>query len=450
MADFLDPDAMTQELPFSAEAEQSVLGAMLIEPACIPSVLQYVSSPDCFYRPQHKQLFGILLQMFTVGANIDLITVLEEAKAQRIFASDEDAKVYLTQLAQIVPSVANIESYALIVQEKHYIRSLVYAAKDIVEMSHDPQIDAKTLLDNAEHRIFSIRQGREAGGLVPIEEIILSTYDQLQRLSGDERAEYTGIPSGFSQLDQITTGLNKSDLILLAARPAMGKTAFALNIASNVATKAKRPVAIFSLEMSREQLVLRVLSSEASIQSQQLRTGTLSGGDWERLALSAQMLSSSPIYIDDTPGITVAEMKAKLRRVRDLGLVVIDYLQLMSSGRRIENRVQEVSEITRSLKIMAKELNVPIITLSQLSRGPDSRSDHRPMLSDLRESGSIEQDADIVMFLYRDAYYNRDSADQNIAECIVAKNRHGETDTVGLGWEGQFTRFTTLERFRNE
>ena len=217
-----------------------------------------------------------------------------------------------------------------------------------------------------------------------------------------------------------------------------------------MAARAKKPVAIFSLEMSREQLVMRVLSSEASIQSQLLRTGSLSSSDWERLALSAQMLSSSPIYIDDTPGITVAEMKAKLRRVRDLGLVVIDYLQLMSSGRRIDNRVQEVSEITRSLKIMAKELNVPIITLSQLSRGPDSRSDHRPMLSDLRESGSIEQDADIVMFLYRDAYYDRDSTEQNVAECIVAKNRHGETDTVQLGWEGQFTRFTTLERFRNE
>jgi replicative DNA helicase len=450
VADILEGELSAQELPFSAEAEQSVLGAMLIEPGCISSVLQYLSSPDCFYRPQHKQLFSIMLQMFTVGANIDLITVLEQAKAQKVFASDEDAKIYLTQLAQIVPSVANIEAYAAIVQEKHYIRSLVYAAKDIVEMSHDPQIDAKTLLDSAEHRIFSIRQGREAGGLIPIEEIILSTYDQLQRLSGDDKEEYAGIPSGFSQLDQITTGLNKSDLILLAARPGMGKTAFALNIAANVATKAKKAVAIFSLEMSREQLVMRILSSEASIQSQQLRTGTLSAGDWERLALSAQMLSSSPIYIDDTPGITVAEMKAKLRRVRELGLVVIDYLQLMSTGRRIDNRVQEVSEITRSLKIMAKELNVPIITLSQLSRGPESRSDHRPMLSDLRESGSIEQDADIVMFLYRDAYYDRDSAEQNVAECIVSKNRHGETDTVNMGWEGQFTRFTTLERFRNE
>lgn len=445
-----DNDIISSNLPFSAEAEQSVLGAMLIEPSCISSVLQYISSPECFYRPQHSQLFSIMLQMFTVGETIDLITVLEAAKSQAVFASDEDAKIYLTQLAQIVPSVANVESYAIIIQEKHYIRSLMYAAKDVIEMARDPQIDAKTLLDNAEHKIFSIRQGREATGLIPIEEIILSTYDQLQRLSGDDRDEYTGLPSGYSRLDELTTGLNKSDLILLAARPAMGKTAFALNIATNVATKSKRAVAVFSLEMSREQLVLRVLSSEASIQSQLLRTGQLTPSDWERLALSAQMLSSSQMYIDDTPGLTVAEMKAKLRRVRNLGLVVIDYLQLMSSGRRIDNRVQEVSEITRSLKIMAKELDVPIITLSQLSRGPDSRSDHRPILSDLRESGSIEQDADIVMFLYRDAYYNRDSAEQNVAECIVAKNRHGETDSVQLGWEGQYTRFTTLERYRNE
>lgn len=437
-----------EQLPFSAEAEQSVLGAMLLEPSCISTVLEYISTPDCFYRPQHKQIFSILLQMFTMGESIDLITVLEAVKGQQVFASDEDARVYLTQLVQIVPSIANVESYAQIVQEKHYIRSLMFAARDVIDMAHDPQIDAKTLLDTAEHKIFSIRQGREATGLVPIEEVILSTYDQLQHLAGEDRAEYMGIPSGYSALDAVTAGLNRSDLILLAARPAMGKSAFALNIATNVAARGKKPVAIFSLEMSREQLVQRVLSSEASIQSQLLRTGELSTQDWERLALSAQMLASSPIFIDDTPGITVAEMKAKLRRIRDLGLVIIDYLQLMSTGRRIENRVQEVSELTRSLKIMAKELNVPILTLSQLSRGPDSRSDHRPLLSDLRESGSIEQDADIVLFLYRDAYYNRDSADQNVAECIVAKNRHGETETVQLGWESSYTRFTTLERFR--
>ena len=271
------------------------------------------------------------------------------------------------------------------------------------------------------------------------------------KLSGDDKSEYVGTPSGFGALDTILTGLNKSDLILVAARPGMGKTSFALNIATNVAVRSGKKVAVFSLEMSKEQLVGRILSSEALIQSGALRTGNLTPEDWTKLAMTAQMLSKAEIYIDDTPSITVADIKAKLRRIPDIGLVVIDYLQLMTSGRRSgDNRVLEISEITRGLKIMAKELNVPVITLSQLSRGPDSRQDHRPMLSDLRESGSIEQDADIVLFLYRDAYYNRESEEQNVAECIVAKNRHGETDSVKLGWDGQFTRFKGLELFRNE
>lgn len=440
---------MEAPLPYNLEAEQSVLGAVLIDPGCLPRIMEYIS-PECFHRQQHRELFSVLLTMFTSAQAIDFITVLEQVKAERVFASDEEAKVYLTQLVQVVPSTSNIESYARIVQEKYYIRSLMFAAKDIIEMASDGQADARTLLDSAEHRIYDIRRGRDTSGLVPIEEIILETYEQLQRLSGEDRAEYMGLPTGFAHLDTVITGLNKSDLILIAARPAMGKTSFALNIGTHVAAKARKKVAIFSLEMSREQLVARVLSSEAQIQSNLLRTGALRPQDWERLALSAQMLAKAPIYIDDTPGITVAEMKAKLRRVKDLGLVIIDYLQLMASARRIDNRVQEVSEITRSLKIMAKELNVPVITLSQLSRGPDSRADHRPMLSDMRDSGSIEQDADIVTFLYRDAYYNKDSEEPNIAECIVAKNRHGETSTVKLYWDGQYTRFTTLERFRDE
>ena len=310
--------------------------------------------------------------------------------------------------------------------------------------------DARQLLDAAEQRIFEIRQGKDATGLQRIDEIIVDAYDHLQKLSGDNREEYSGIPSGFKGLDNLLTGLNKSDLILLAARPAMGKTSFALNIATNVALRSKKAVAIFSLEMTKEQLVLRMLSSEASIPSNSLRTGQLKPDDWVKLAASADVLSKSRIYVDDTSGINVAEMKAKLRRIEDLGLVVIDYLQLMSSGRRVDNRVQEVSEITRSLKIMAKDLDVPVITLSQLSRGPDARADHRPILSDLRESGSIEQDADIVLFLYRDAYYNRDSDEHNIAECIVSKNRHGETDSVKLTWDGQFTRFGNPEFYRDE
>ena len=439
----------TQQLPYSLEAEQSVLGAILIDPACITRVMEYIK-PESFYRPQHQELFSVLTRMFVSSQTIDFITVLEMAKREGIFDTDEDAKIYLTQLAQIVPSTANVESYAKIVQEKSYIRSLILASQKVIDLSRDGSTDARTLLDMAEQSIFDIRQGRDASGLTRIDEIILQTYDRLQKLSGEDKEKYMGLPTGFAALESIITGLNRTDLILVAARPGMGKTAFGLNIAANVATKTGKQVAVFSLEMGKEQLVTRLLSSEALIQSGSLRTGNLKPDDWVKLAMSAQVLSQAPIYIDDTPGITVAEMKAKLRRFRDLGLVVIDYLQLMSTGKRSENRVQEVSEITRSLKIMAKELNVPVITLSQLSRGPESRTDHRPMLSDLRESGSIEQDADIVMFLYREAYYNRECEEQNTAECIVAKNRHGETDSVKMGWDGQFTRFKSLEYFRNE
>lgn len=439
----------TQQLPYNLEAEQSVLGAILIDPACITRVMEYVK-PESFYRPQHQELFSVLTRMFVSSQTIDFITVLEMAKREGIFSTDEDAKIYLTQLAQIVPSTANVESYAKIVQEKSYIRSLILASQKVIDLSRDGSTDARTLLDMAEQSIFDIRQGKEASGLTRIDEIILQTYDRLQKLSGEDKDKYLGLPTGFAALDSIITGLNKTDLILVAARPGMGKSSFGLNIAAHVATKTEKQVAVFSLEMGKEQLVSRLLSSEALIQSNSLRTGNLKPDDWVKLAMSAQVLSKAPIYIDDTPGITVAEMKAKLRRFRNLGLVVIDYLQLMSTGKRNENRVQEVSEITRSLKIMAKELDVPVITLSQLSRGPESRTDHRPMLSDLRESGSIEQDADIVMFLYREAYYNQECEEKNTAECIVAKNRHGETDTVKMGWDGQFTRFKSLEYFRNE
>ena len=391
------------------------------------------------------------MRMFLASQSIDIITVLDRVCREGVFPTEEDAKIYLAKLVEIVPSTSNVESYAAIVQEKFYLRSLMAASQKILETAREGQSDARTIIDMAEQDIFNIRKGKEVGGLTRIDEIIIDTYDRLQKLSGEDKTQYMGIPSGFGALDTILTGLNRSDLILLAARPGMGKTSFALNVATNVALRSNQTVAIFSLEMGKEQLVSRILSSEALIQSYALRTGTLSPDDWVKLAMTAQMLSKANIYIDDTPAITVAEMKAKLRRIPNLGLVVIDYLQLMTSGRRSsENRVLEISEITRGLKIMAKELDVPVITLSQLSRGPDSRTDHRPMLSDLRESGSIEQDADIVLFLYRDAYYNRESEEQNIAECIVAKNRHGETDSVKIGWDGQFTRFKGLEMFRNE
>lgn len=438
------------QMPYSLEAEQSVLGAVLVEPPCISRVLELLK-PESFYRRQHVELFGIMVRMFTSGKPIDVVTVLSEAIGDEVFQTEGEAKLYLTQLVQVVPSVANVESYAQIVQEKYYVRCLITAARDIIENSRDASYDAKTLLDSAEQRIYEIRQGRESRGLQRISEIIVTAYDNLQRLSGAEKDEYLGVPTGFTQLDNAITNLNKSDLILLAARPAMGKTAFALNIATNVAKKGKT-VAVFSLEMSKEQLVQRVLSSEAKVQSNLLRTGNLATDDWTRLAEAAEILSKVPLYIDDSTGITIAEMKARLRRMKDLGLVVIDYLQLMSSGKRSENRVQEVSEMTRGLKILAKDLDVPVITLSQLSRGPEMRGldARRPVLSDLRESGSIEQDADLVMFLYRDAYYNKDTEDVNIAECIIAKNRHGETDTVKLVWDGQYTLFSNPELNRYE
>jgi replicative DNA helicase len=438
-----------QELPYNLEAEQSVLGAILVDPDCLAVAMQYLR-PESFFRQTHREIFAVMTKMFLTSSAVDFITVLETVTAENIFQTPEDAKIYLAQLIQLVPTTANMEAYARIVQDKYYLRQLIGTFESVVSASREGGAGAAALMDMAEQGIYDIRQGREATGLTRIDDIILSTYDRLQRLGGEDRSAYLGIPTGFAALDTVIAGLNKTDLIFLAARPGMGKTSFALNVITHAAAKAKKTVAVFSLEMSKEQLVSRIISAEALVSGDRMRTGLLTPDDWDRIASCTQPLSKAPIYVDDSPGITVGEMKGKLRRLRELGLVVIDYVQLMSSGRRSENRVQEVSEITRSLKVMAKELNVPVLVLSQLSRGPEGRSDHRPLLSDLRESGSIEQDADVVMFLYRDSYYNRDSDEQNVAECIVSKNRHGETDTVKLGWDGQFTKFRNLELRRDE
>lgn len=438
-------DFTGRELPYSLEAEQTVLGALLIDPDVMTTVLEYIK-PESFYNEKHRDLFGIIIRMFSIGKTADLITVLNEAVNSGIFESSAQGKTYLANIMQQVPTVSNIESYCKIVEDKFYIRSLVIAAREVIENATDGQETASTLLDSAEQKIYGIRQGKDVDGLTKIDEVIVEAYDHLQKITGPDKDKYLGAKSGFSDLDSVITGLNKSDLLILAARPGMGKTSFALNIATNVCRKSDKQVAVFSLEMSKEQLATRMLSSEALVPSNHLKTGNLSGDDWTRLASGADVLSRMNMYLDDTSGITVPQMKAKLRRIKNLGLVVIDYLQLMSSGRKIDNRVTEISEITRQLKIMAKELEVPVITLSQLARGPESRTDHRPLLSDLRESGSIEQDADIVMFLYRDAYYNKETEKQNISECIVAKNRHGETSTVELVWDGQFTRFSNIDR----
>lgn len=447
MADFSSipgGEFYSQTLPFSLEAEQSVLGAAIIDPARIPEIMEFMK-PEYFYRKQHSDIYTVLVRMFSVGENIDIVTVLDNLRKEGVFDTPEDAKVYLAQLAQVVPTTANVAAYSRIVQEKYYLRSLITTSREIVDGASDSQADATELLNLAEQKIYDIRQGKDTGNIVPISKVLVETYDHLQKISGSDRKNFLGISSGYSALDSYITGLNKSDLILIAARPGMGKTAFALNIAANVGLRSKKTVAVFSLEMGKEQLAQRLLSSEALVESQKLKLGNLTDQDWVNISQATGALAAAPIYIDDSAGITVAEIKAKLRRIKDLGLVVIDYLQLMTANKRTDNRVQEVSEITRNLKIMAKELAVPVITLSQLSRGTESRSDHKPMLSDLRESGSIEQDADIVLFLYREAYYSDNEEDLTQAKCIVAKNRHGSTGTLDLHWDGQFTRFSSVQ-----
>lgn len=433
-----------RELPHSIEAEQSVIGAVISDPSILPTVIEQVKA-EYFYSEQHKAIFSIIVRMFSTGSPVDIITVLNEAEKLHIFETSSEGRRYLSEIGETLPSTSNIESYCKIVADKYFIRSLGYAARTILEDIQSGEHDAQLLLDAAEQKIYDIRQGRDVRGLVPISEAIAEAYDRLGKISGPDKDKYVGARTGFTLLDSITSGLNKSDLIIIAARPGMGKTSFAMNIATNVARHSDKEVVTFNLEMSKEQLATRILSTEALVDSNSLRNGRISGDDWVKLATSAGYLSTLPLYIDDTASMTVQQMKAKLRRVKNLGLIIIDYLQLMGTTSRSDNRVLVISEITRELKVMAKELNVPVILLSQLSRAVEGRTDKRPMLSDLRESGSIEQDADIVLFLYRDAYYNKESPNQNISECIIAKNRHGETGSVNLIWDGQYTRFSNPE-----
>ncbi len=437
-------------LPYSLEAEQSVLGAVLVEPEQINYVADVLKA-EHFYLPEHQAIYAVMLQKMMSNERIDFVTVLEALKSNGFFSS-EDGKAYLLKLANSVPFISNLSNYAKIVRDKFEARSLIKASREIIEQAMDPSVEAGQLLDMAEERIYNIREGKQTGGLLPIRDVLASNYEMFRKLTSDERDQYVGIPTGISDLDAVTSGLNRSDLIIVGARPGMGKTSFALNIARNVAVLQNKVVAVFNLEMSREQMVNRLLSSEARVSSQKLRTGNLSADEWSRISAASSSLCQAPIYLDDTASITVPEMKARLRRVRDLGLVVIDYLQLMHSARKTDNRVQEVSEITRSLKIMAKELNVPVIVCAQLSRGTEKQANHRPALADLHESGSIEQDADQVLFLYRPEYYNNGedpaAAAAAVAEVIVAKNRHGELRTVELAWAGEFTQFTSLDSNR--
>ncbi len=443
----MDMDLNSSELPYSLEAEQAVLGSLLLDAEGLGVAMEHLK-PESFYISMHKELFGIIIRLFTMGVNADVITVLDEAVKAKVFEDSKTGKKYLAAIAESVPTTKTIESYCRIVEEKYYIRSLITAAKDIITMCSAEEDGANQLLDFAEQKIYDIRLGKDVDGLVRIDDVVTAAYDELGKKSGPDREKYLGMGSGYSDLDNVISGLNKSDLLIVAGRPGMGKTSFVLNIAANVCrSRTDKDVVIFSLEMSKEQLVTRMLSAESLLDSEKLMKGKIQNDDWVKLAKGADRISHMPIYLDDTAGITVTQMKAKLRRRQNLGLVIIDYLQLMSSGRKIDNRVNEISEITRQLKLMAKELNVPVIIGSQLSRSVESRTDKRPLLSDLRESGSIEQDADIVMFLYRDGYYNKEkSPDPNLTECIVAKNRHGETGTVNLRWNGQYTLFLSADR----
>ena len=442
-------------IPYNLDAEQSVLGAVLMDGDAM-NELATTLQPDYFYVSLNREVYGVMLNMFLAGDKIDVVTVLEAVMRQGVFETPEQAKEYLTRIMTAVPSISSVGKYAAIVADKYMTRSLIFAAKEIIDAANEGAEDANTLIDFAEQKIFDIRSGAEVKGLTHISGIVLDRVNALNELYKQAKdgggATITGLSTLYKELDKRIYGLNRSDLIILAARPGMGKTSFAMNIATNVGKKYNdKAIAVFSLEMSKEQIVSRMISSEASLTSDSMKTGDIPVEKWKDIGRAAEVLSRLNIYIDDTPGITVAAIKSKLRRMKNLGLVVIDYLQLMSSTKNYNgNRVVEISDITRNLKIMAKELNVPVITLSQLARGPEQRPDKRPMLSDLRESGSIEQDADIVMFLYRNAYYDKTDPNVNACECIVAKNRHGETGTVPLGWDGEFTRFTNAEFTRQE
>lgn len=439
-------------MPYSPEAEQAVLGAMILDSNVFDRVVDHIKSSDYFYVALHKIIFATMQEMINFGAAIDFVTLLEKLKQNKAF-DEATGKTYLMDLVNNCPSISNAEEYAKVIADKYNIRRLITAAREIIDDASAGEEEPSVLIDSAEQKIFEIRRGNEKSGLENIKSVVLQTFDRLDCLNKETDDSMKPIPSGIGDLDRVITGLNRSDLILLAARPGMGKTSFALNIARYAACTAKKTVAFFSLEMSKEQLASRLLSTEALISGTKLRTGKLSEEEWSRLIPASDVLSNSELYLDDTPGITITEMKSRLRRLHNLDLVVIDYLQLMASGKRIDNRVQEISEITRNLKILAKEMNVPVITLSQLSRASEKRDDHRPQLSDLRDSGSIEQDADIVLFLYREGYYADKSADNaaaqtsdmNSGECIVAKNRHGESRSVKLHWQGEFMRFTGTE-----
>ena len=446
-----EEELLLKQLPHSVEAEQAVLGSMLIDPRCVPDVIEQLR-PEDFYIRQNREIYETIYSMFNFSLTIDPVTVLENMRKNGVY--DENvSRNYILQLMDTTPTAANVGEYVAIIKDKTLLRRIAETAGDMTAMVQQGTDSGQDVLEAAEQRVYAIRQGRAARGLTPISAVLLDVYDRLNELAASDAA-VPGLSTGLGDLDLAISGLNKSDLILLAARPGMGKTSMALNILLHAGKFSGKSVAFFSLEMSREQLVLRLISNESFVDNKKLVTGKLNESDWEKVAAAADALNRTKILIDDDSTVSVADINAKCRRVEDLGLVVIDYLQLMTSAggkeRRGDNGQQIVSDISRALKIMAKELNVPVLCLSQLSRANESRTNKRPMLSDLRESGAIEQDADIVMFLYREDYYEKESENHNLAECIIAKNRHGETRTVELQWLPEYTTFSSIDRTHEE
>ena len=433
--------------PHDIDAEQAVLGSMLTDRDAVISAIE-VLKEDAFYRDDNKTIYQAIINLYNRSEPIDIITLKSELETMDKFEQIGGFE-YLASLPDKVPTTANVQKYIKIVEEKSILRNLIKTANEIIDLGYNPTEDVEDIMDGAEKKIFDIMQSKNQKGYTPIKDVLVESFTKLEELY-NRKQHVTGVPTGFTELDYKTAGLHGSELILVAARPAMGKTAFALNIATNAALRGKTSVAIFSLEMSKEQLVNRILCSEAMVDSNKVRTGKVEEEDWVKLAGAIGPLSEADIYIDDTPGISVMEIRTKCRKLKmekNIGLVVIDYLQLVQgNNKRVGSREQEISEISRSLKILAKELNVPVIALSQLSRAVEQRPDHKPMLSDLRESGAIEQDADIVMFLYRDDYYNKESEKKGITEVIVAKQRGGSTGTVELLWMGNYTKFVNLEK----
>ena len=442
-----DEELLSRQMPHSVEAEQAVLGSILIDSECLPQIVEQLK-PDDFYIRQNREAFQTIYTMFSMSQKIDPVTVLNQMRLDGTY-QEGVTREYFFQLMDVTPTVTNVMDYVAIVKDRSTLRQIAEAANALNSMVANNEGTSAEVLEAAEQRIYAIRQGKSAQGLHHITSVMHEVYDRLAELASSDSA-VPGLSTGLPDVDTVISGLNKSDLILLAARPGMGKTSLALNILLYAGKHSGKACVFFSLEMSREQLAMRLLSNESFVDNKKLTTGSLTDEDWEKVALAASALNHANILIDDNPSLSVADMNAKCRRVENLGLVVIDYLQLMTSAGGKQNysgesRQQVVSDISRALKIMAKELNVPVICLSQLSRANENRENKRPRLSDLRESGDIEQDADIVMFIYRDDYYNQDTENHNLAECIVAKNRHGELATVPLQWLPEFTTFSSVD-----